>query len=59
MWAIESARGLGYLLAQQLVAAGEVVVAGFGPYEPLTTNDTAENRRMNRRVEIFVSDPVN
>ena len=26
MWAIESARGLGYLLAQQLVAAGETVV---------------------------------
>ena len=26
VWAIESARGLGYLLAQQLVAAGEVVV---------------------------------
>lgn len=26
VWAIESARGLGYLLAQQLVAAGEAVV---------------------------------
>ena len=26
VWAIESARGLGYLLAQQLVAAGGVVV---------------------------------
>ena len=26
VWAIESARGLGYLLAQQLVAAGEIVV---------------------------------
>lgn len=26
VWAIESARGLGYLLSQQLVAAGEVVV---------------------------------
>jgi transposase len=25
VWAIESARGLGYLLAQQLVAAGETV----------------------------------
>ncbi len=36
----------------------DVVVAGFGPYEPLTTNDTPENRRLNRRVEIFVS-PAN
>ena len=26
VWAIESARGLGYLLAQQLVAAGETVI---------------------------------
>jgi transposase len=26
VWAIESAQGLGYLLAQQLVAAGEVVL---------------------------------
>jgi transposase len=26
VWAIESARGLGYLLAQQLVAAGETVL---------------------------------
>ena len=37
------------------VAKDNVVVAGFGPYEPLTTNDTPENRRLNRRVEIFVS----
>ena len=26
MWAVESDQGLGYLLAQQLVAAGEVVL---------------------------------
>jgi len=37
------------------VARDQVVVAGFGPYEPLKPNDTAENRRLNRRVEIFVS----
>jgi hypothetical protein len=29
-WAIESAAGLGYLLAQQLVAAGERVLDGGG-----------------------------
>lgn len=39
------------------VSQEDVVVAGFGPYEPLTANDTAENRRLNRRVEIFVSPP--
>jgi chemotaxis protein MotB len=35
----------------------QVVVAGFGPSEPLVANDTAEHRRLNRRVEIFVSAP--
>ena len=37
------------------IAQKDVVVAGFGPHEPLTTNDTAENRRLNRRVEIYVT----
>lgn len=37
------------------IVQDQVVVAGFGPYEPLATNDTAENRALNRRVEIFVS----
>jgi len=39
------------------VPQNEVVVAGFGPYEPLAANDTAEHRALNRRVEIFVSPP--
>lgn len=37
------------------VAKEQVVVAGFGPYDPLAANDTVENRALNRRVEIFVS----
>jgi flagellar motor protein MotB len=39
------------------IARDEVVVAGFGPSEPLVANDTAEHRQLNRRVEIFVSPP--
>jgi transposase len=31
-WAIESAGGLGYLLAQQLVDAGEVVITSHPPW---------------------------
>jgi len=36
----------------------DLSVAGFGPYDPLKPNTSAENKRMNRRVEIFVSDKV-
>jgi flagellar motor protein MotB len=39
------------------VDAKRVVVAGFGPNEPVAPNDTAENKRRNRRVEIFVEQP--
>ncbi len=41
-----------------LSAAGipqdRLVVAGFGPSEPVAPNDGPENKRKNRRVEIFV-----
>ena len=33
-----------------------LVVAGFGPHEPIVANDSADNKRLNRRVEIFVQD---
>ncbi|MFT7667869.1 MAG: chemotaxis protein MotB [Planctomycetota bacterium] len=39
------------------VSKDQVVVAGFGPLDPLAANDTASNRALNRRVEIFVSPP--
>jgi chemotaxis protein MotB len=38
------------------IKASDIVVVGFGPHDPLRKNDTAENKRLNRRVEIFVSD---
>lgn len=38
------------------VKARDIVVAGFGSHDPLHKNDSAENKRLNRRVEIFVSD---
>jgi chemotaxis protein MotB len=38
------------------VNARDVVVVGFGPYDPVKPNNGADNKRLNRRVEIFVSD---
>jgi len=38
------------------IKARDIVVAGFGSHDPLHKNDTADNKRLNRRVEIFVSD---
>ena len=29
-------------------------VAGFGPYQPIASNSTAQVRQKNRRVEVFV-----
>jgi chemotaxis protein MotB len=44
------------LTATSKVKAAEVVVVGYGQHDPLKPNDSADNKRLNRRVEIFVSD---
>src|SRR5439155_22788091 len=44
------------LTASGKVDAHDIVVVGYGPYDPIRPNDNAENKRLNRRVEIFVSD---
>ena len=48
-----------YLINNSRIRGGEVVVMGFGSHKPVRPNDSADSKRMNRRVEIFVSDPVN
>ena len=43
-----------YLVAQG-VMTGSVTAKGFGKTQPVGTNDTAEGRQINRRVELVVS----
>jgi outer membrane protein OmpA-like peptidoglycan-associated protein len=45
-----------YLTARG-VAADRISVDGRGSHEPVASNDTAEGRAQNRRVEIFVAEP--
>ena len=44
-----------YLLKSTSINPKKLSTMGFGEYRPLATNDTAEGRRKNRRVEIIVS----
>ena len=44
-----------FLMASADIDPQRISAMGFGEYRPLTTNDTEEVRRKNRRVEIVVS----
>ena len=51
----ESVRGY---LTQQGMAAGSVSSKGFGKAQPVASNDTAQGRQLNRRVELVISGEV-
>ena len=42
-------------LVQQGIAAGSIEARGFGKTVPIASNDTAEGRQQNRRVELVLS----
>jgi len=42
-------------LVQQGVPSGSVAAKGFGPNDPIASNDSSEGRRQNRRVNLVVS----
>lgn len=42
-------------LAEQGVAASSITARGFGKTQPVASNDTAEGRQRNRRVELIVN----
>jgi outer membrane protein OmpA-like peptidoglycan-associated protein len=52
---LERAESVKAFLADQGVDAARVTAAGFGPTRPIATDDTAENRAKNRRVEIVLA----
>ena len=48
------ARRVGDTLQQMGVSADRIGIAGYGPHQPIAPNTSEEDRRKNRRVEIFV-----
>jgi len=48
---------LAYLLKENIPSAS-MTSQGFGKTQPVATNDTAEGRQQNRRVELVVSGEV-
>ena len=48
----QRANSVGNYLAKQGVAAGRIQSYGYGPRYPVASNDTAEGRQANRRVEL-------
>jgi outer membrane protein OmpA-like peptidoglycan-associated protein len=45
-------------LTQEGMAVGSVTAKGFGKTQPVASNDTAEGRQQNRRVELVISGEV-
>lgn len=45
-------------LTEQGMAAGSVTSKGFGKTQPVASNDTADGRQQNRRVELVISGEV-
>jgi len=56
-WELSTGRALAvlhYLIDEGNVAPALLSVAGYGEYRPVASNDTAEGKKKNRRVEIVI-----
>jgi chemotaxis protein MotB len=53
-WELSTARAIAVvkLLVSEGVDAGELSAAGYGPYDPVSSNATADGQAKNRRIEI-------
>ncbi len=58
-WHLSAARALAVAdyLRHRGVRDDQLGVAGYGQHQTVSENDTAEDRHMNRRVEVFVMGP--
>src|SRR6185295_11432041 len=59
-WELSVARALA--VVQQLQEHGvdptKLSAAGYGEYQPIAQNDSAENKSLNRRIEIVLAPPL-
>jgi OOP family OmpA-OmpF porin len=46
-----------YLVEKESIEAGRITLSGFGYDDPVATNDTAEGRALNRRVQGIITAP--
>ncbi len=55
-WELSAHRALSvlYYLESEGIDPGRLSARGYGPYRPVTSNDIAKGRQLNRRVEIVV-----
>ena len=56
-WELSTARAtsvLHYIVDERSVTPARVSAIGYGEYRPVTSNETAEGRQKNRRVEIVI-----
>lgn len=56
-WELSSARAMGvlhYLIDNQSISPNRLAATGYGEYHSVASNDTAEGRQKNRRVEIVI-----
>ena len=61
-WELSVARGLAavnYFQQNNQVDPKRLKVIGYGEYRPVSSNDTAEGRKLNRRIEIRILPPDN
>ena len=56
-WELSTARALSvlhYLVDKDGISPERVSAIGYGEYSPVASNDTREDRKLNRRVEIVI-----
>ncbi|UCC78525.1 MAG: OmpA family protein [Candidatus Zixiibacteriota bacterium] len=57
-WELSTARAtevVRYLINKKGIGPERLVAVGYGEHRPIATNDTAEGRQQNRRVEFYIA----